>query len=217
MKFAHLLVTLILLGLVIYRFFLATEGRQSTRLLTLALLAGLLHYGIQAFVFHFSALLGPTGMYIISNTFFVLFFVLLAIHYTNNKLPILGYWVAQLLVYLAILAPGVLASIAAGFDTSAYTELVGTLLFLSAALAFVTINRSPEMLNSQPVFWIPTLIVATGYVVATLGKMISTLAYFSGSSVANLIANISSLLGVVATALLLIFLAANISWFRKTY
>ena len=121
-----------------------------------------------------------------------------------------------MLVYLAILVPGALAFFDAGLETPAYAELIRTLLFLSAALAFVTINRSPDMLNTQPVFWIPTLIVATGYTVATLAKLLSTVVHFAGSGSAGLMSTISSLLGVVATVLLLIFLAANLSWFRKT-
>ncbi|MEZ5488880.1 MAG: hypothetical protein R3F50_00990 [Gammaproteobacteria bacterium] len=215
MSLGHLSVAIILLGLFIYRFFLSAAGKSCTRLLTVALGAGLGHFGLQAFVFLFSDAAVVNSLLLVAETLYVLFFMLLALHYTNRNLPVLGYWVAQLLVYLALLTPGILVFVADGFDTPAYTELVRSLLLLSATLAFVTINRSPDMLNTQPVFWIPTLIVATGYSIATFAKVISTLVHFSGSGYAGLAATISSLLGAVATLLLLIFLAANISWFRK--
>jgi hypothetical protein len=126
------------------------------------------------------------------------------------------FWLPLSILCLAILATGVLVLTDPRFDTPAYAELSRTLLLLSATLAVVTINRSPDMLNTQPVFWIPSLLVATAFTFVAGVKVIATLLHFGGSGLAGLLSTISSLFALLATALLLIFLGANIDWFRRT-
>jgi hypothetical protein len=200
----------------IFRLALDARGKASTRLLAFALVVGIVRFGIQAVLFLFDSDLLISSVLIVTDALYVLFFLLLAMHYTARNLPLVGYWLPQALIYLVILFAGGLILFDESYNTTGLNELVRTLLFLSATLAFVTISRSGEMLDSQPVFWIPTLIVATGFGVATAAKFASTVLHFSASSVADLLLSISSSLGVFATLLLLIFLAANISWLRGT-
>ena len=211
----YLLVTLAMLALLIFRLVLDANGKASTRLLAVALVVGVVAFGTQAALFLFNSDLVINTVLIVSDTLYVLFFLLLALHFTARHLTLVGYWLPQTLIYLAILFTGSLILFNEGFDTPGFNELIRSLLFLTATLAFVTIARSREMLNSQPVFWIPALIVATGFGIATAGKLASTLLHFAGFDSAGLLLTISSSLGVVATLLLLIFLAANISWFRN--
>jgi len=216
MSFINLPIAIVLLGLIILRCFLSSEGKQNTRLLTVALAVGVLGYTAAGLNFLVTDPVARNGLMIVADSLYVLFFLLLAMHYTNRNLPLVPFWLGLSLVYLAILLATTLIFFDSRFDTPAYAELIRTLLFLTATLAFVTINQSDDMLNAQPVFWIPTLIVATGFGIATGGKVVSTLVHFSGGSFAGLLSTISSLLGVVATLLLLIFLGANINWFRRT-
>jgi hypothetical protein len=214
MSISHLLVALALSGLLIFRLALDDRGRADTRLLGVALVVGIVRFGMQTMLFLFDSDLLISSMLILTDALYVLFFLLIALHFTARNLPPLGYWLPQSLIYLVILFAGALILFDEGFNTTGLNELIRTLLFLSATLAFVTISRSGEMLDRQPVFWIPTMIVATGFGVATAAKFASTVLHFSASSAADLLLSISSSLGVVATLLLLIFLAANISWLR---
>ena len=216
MIISYLLVTLALLGLLVFRLVLDANGKASTRLLAFALVVGIVRFGTRTVLFLVDSDLIINSVLIVSDALYVLFFLLLAWHFTARHLPVLGYWLPQSFIYLAILFAGILMLFNEGIDTTGLAELIRTLLFLTATLAFVTIARSREMLNSQPVFWIPTLIVASGFGIATAGKLASTLLHFAGSGSAGLLLTISSSLGAVATLLLLIFLAANISWFRNT-
>jgi len=215
MTISYLLVTLALLGLLVFRLRLDANGKASTRLLAVALTVGFVRFGTQTVLFLFDSDLVINTVLIITDTLYVVFFLLLAMHFTARHLPVVGYWLPQTLIYLAVLFTGALILSDEGFDTTSFNELIRMLLFLTATLAFATIARSPEMLNRQPVFWIPTLIVATGFGVATAGKLVSTILHFAGNGSAELLLTISSSFGVVATLLLLIFLAANISWFRN--
>jgi|GEM_PF-2597179 len=212
----YLLVTLALLGLLIFRLVLDANGKASTRMLAVALIVGIMRFGTQTLLVLIDSDLVVNSALIVSDTLYVLFFLLLAMHFTSRHLPVMGYWLPQLLICLAILFTDTLILFVEGFDTASFNELIRTLLFLTSTLAFVTIARSPEMLNNQPVFWIPTLIVATGFGITTVGKLASTILHFAGNGSAGLLAAISSSLGIVATLLLLIFLAANISWFKNS-
>ena len=216
MSISHLLVALALSGLLIFRLALDGRGRADSRLLGVALVVGIVRFGIQTMLFLFDSDLLISSMLVLTDALYVLFFLLLAMHYTARNLPLVGYWLPQTLIYLVILFAGGLILFDEGYNTTGLNELIRTLLFLSATLAFVTIARSGEMLDRQPVFWIPTLLVAAGFGLATAAKFASTVLHFSASNVADLLLSISSSLGIVATLLLLIFLAANISWLRGT-
>lgn len=215
MIISYLLFTLALLALLILRLFLDSDGKASTRLLAVALIVGIVGFGAQSLLMLGGSHGEVSALTIVTDTLYVLFFLLLAMHFTNRHLPLAGYWMPQAFIYLAILMASSLVIFNRVIDTTGLSELLRTLLFLTATLAFVTIARSREMLDSQPIFWIPTLIVATGFGIATAGKMMSTIFHFTGNGTANLLLLISSSLGVVATLLLIIFLAANVSWFRN--
>lgn len=216
MSFTNLPVALVLLGLLILRSLLSAEGKQATRLLSVALLVGIAAFTAAGLLFLIKDYTTRHGLQLVTEGLTVLFFVLLALHYTNRKLPLMPFWLPLSILCLAILTTGVLVLTDPRFDTPAYTELTRTLLLLSATLAVVTINRSPDMLNTQPVFWIPSLLVATAFTFAAGVKVIATLLHFGGSGFAGLLSIISSLLALLATVLLLTFLGANIDWFRRT-
>lgn len=212
---SNLLATVILIGLLVFRWLLDTNVKDNTRLMAVALVVGVVRSGAEAVLLLFDSSLVINSLLVVADTLYVLFFLLLAMHFTARHLPIVGYWIPQSLIYLAILATNALILFEEGFDTTSFDELMRMLLLLTATLVFVTIARSSEMLNRQPVFWIPNLIVATGFGVATAVKLISTILHFASSGSAGLLLGISSSLGVVAMILMLIFLAANISWYRS--
>jgi len=216
MSIGNLLVAIFLLGLLVFRFTLDTEGRERTRLLAVALLIGTLRFNLAAFLYLAPSQSLIDSLLIASDVLYVLFFFLLALHYTSRHLPLVGFWVPQSVLLVAILVAGYLVSNSVAIASAGYMELVRTLLFLTATLAFTTICRSREMLDNHPVFWIPTLIIATTFGIATGAKIISTIVQFSGNGPAGLLITMSSSLGAVATLLLLIFLTANISWFRNS-
>lgn len=216
MTIIHLLAALYCLGLCLGWLSLGKDGKSRTGLLALALVAGVVQFGART-----GLSLGPLqqwqgGILLAADLLYTLFFVLLAMHYTSRRLLVLGYWAPQGLICLAVLAAGLMAMLPDAIDAQSLAELRQMLLFLSGALVFGTVNKSEVLANEQPVFWIPTLLVAFGYAIAAAGKTLATLFHFADSPLASLLTAISSGLGLVATILVLLLLTLNILWFRDS-